>query len=94
MRMGSGVRFKALEAMARGMPLVSTALGVEGTDAIPERDYLRAETSAEFSAAILRLLDDFELRRRLAASARQTVAALDWQRIGPAYLAVLDRLAP
>ena len=93
MRMGSGVRFKALEAMARGLPLVSTALGVEGTGARPDHDYLRAETTAQFCQAVGRLLDDRALGRRLAANARQSVAALDWTTIGPRYLAVLERLA-
>jgi glycosyltransferase involved in cell wall biosynthesis len=92
MRMGGGVRFKALEAMARGLPIVSTALGVAGTGARPERDYLRAERQAEFTAAILRLLDDPQLRRSLAASARETVAAFDWGRIGPRLLEVYERL--
>jgi glycosyltransferase involved in cell wall biosynthesis len=92
MRMGSGVRFKALEAMARGLPLVSTALGVEGTGARPDHDYLRAETTAQFCQAIGRLLDDQALRQRLAASARNRVTALDWTAIGPRYLAVLERL--
>jgi glycosyltransferase involved in cell wall biosynthesis len=92
MRMGSGVRFKALEAMARGLPLVSTALGVEGTGARPDHDYLRAETTAQFCQAIGRLLDDQALRQRLAANARKCVTALDWTAIGPRYLAVLERL--
>lgn len=93
MRIGGGVRFKALEAMARGLPLVSTALGVEGTAARAGRDYLRAERPDDFAAAILRLLDDAPLRRRLALSARETVSAYDWARIGPRLLGVYDRLA-
>ena len=88
MRMGGGVRFKALEAMAHGLPLVSTALGVEGTGAHPDVDYLAAERPAEFAAAVICLLDDAGLRRRLAAHARETVAALDWSRIAPRLLAV------
>ena len=91
MRIGGGVRFKALEAMARGLPLVSTALGMEGTPARPERDYLSAERPADFAAAVLRLLDDADLRRNLAASARRTVAVHDWPRIAPRLLEVYRR---
>lgn len=93
MRMGSGVRFKALEAMARGVPLISTRLGVEGIGARPGRDYLEAERPREFVSAVERLLDDAVLRQRLALSARETVAQHDWSRIAPALHAVYARLA-
>lgn len=93
MRMGSGVRFKALEAMARGVPIVSTRLGMEGIGARADHDYLEAEQPREFVTAIERLLDDAALRRRLAANARQTVADHDWSRIAPALQAVYARLA-
>jgi glycosyltransferase involved in cell wall biosynthesis len=92
MRFGGGVRFKALQAMARGVPLVSTALGVEGLDAQPGRDYLRAERPHDFAAAILKLLDDAASRELLATNARRTVANLDWSRIAPALLGVYERL--
>jgi glycosyltransferase involved in cell wall biosynthesis len=93
MRMGGGVRFKALEAMARGVPLVSTELGVEGTPALPCRDYLRADRPTEFARGILRLLEDPDLRRDLATNARQAMAAHDWTRIAPRLLEVYERLA-
>jgi glycosyltransferase involved in cell wall biosynthesis len=93
MRMGSGIRFKTLEAMARGLPLVSTALGVEGLDAVSGRDYLLADQPRAFADAILRLLDDAELRRRLAASARQAVEPFDWARVAPSLLQVYSELA-
>jgi glycosyltransferase involved in cell wall biosynthesis len=93
MRIGGGVRFKALEALARGLPIVSTALGMEGTAALAGRDYLRAETAAEFGAAVLRLLDDADLRRRLSANARRAAAQHDWARSGEALLSVYARLA-
>ena len=93
MRMGGGVRFKALEAMARGVPLVSTELGLEGTPALPCHDYLQADQPTDFASSILRLLDDPALRRDLATSARRTVAAHDWSRIAPRLLEVYEGLA-
>jgi glycosyltransferase involved in cell wall biosynthesis len=92
MRIGGGVRYKALEAMARGCPLVSTRLGMEGTGAMPDRDYLAAERSREFAAAIVRLLEDETLARRLAASARKTVAEHDLERIRPRLLTVYEEI--
>lgn len=93
MRIGGGSRFKALEAMARGRPIVSTALGMEGTPAVAGRDFLPAETPREFADAIRRLLGDAALARTLAGNARRTVAAHAWSRVAPRLLAVYDRLA-
>ena len=61
-----------LEAMALGVPVVSTA--VMGTRDIvgPERGALRApDDEAGFAAQVLRLLGDADLRRTKAAEARE-----------------------
>jgi glycosyltransferase involved in cell wall biosynthesis len=92
MRMGGGVRFKALEAMARGLPIVSTRLGMQGTGAEPGRDFLPADDAPSFARATVRLLESVDLRRQLATSARRTVAALDWAAIAPRLRRVYDRL--
>lgn len=73
LRVGGGTRIKAYEAMAMGRAIVSTEIGVEGLPVTPERDYVRADTADDFAAAIVRLLDDADARRRLALSARQLV---------------------
>lgn len=73
LRVGSGTRIKAFEAMAMGRPVVSTTVGVEGLDVAHEQHYLAADTAPEFAAAILRLLDDAQLRDRLARAARGRV---------------------
>ncbi|MCC7105605.1 MAG: glycosyltransferase [Chloroflexi bacterium] len=92
MRYGGGVRFKALEALARGLPLVSTRQGVEGIDVEPGRHYLAAETSAEFAGAVERLLADGALRRTLARQGREAVARLDWPVVRDRLLALYERL--
>jgi glycosyltransferase involved in cell wall biosynthesis len=92
MRMGAGVRFKALYAMARGIPIVSTKLGMAGTPAGPGRDYLQAERPTEFAAATLQLLEDPSLRRALAENARQAVRVHDWSQLAPRLLKVYEGL--
>jgi glycosyltransferase involved in cell wall biosynthesis len=94
MRVGGGVRFKALEAMAAGVPIVSTPLGMEGIAAEPGRHYLAAETAADFADAVGRLLNDAALRAALAERARELVRErYDWRVVAPALLSVYRDVA-
>ncbi|MEO7911320.1 MAG: glycosyltransferase family 4 protein [Roseiflexaceae bacterium] len=70
---GSGVRIKILEALACGLPLVTTALAAEGIDLRQGESALFAERPSEFAAAIAGLLDDAALRVRLGAAGRALV---------------------
>ncbi len=73
LRVGGGTRIKAYEAMAMGLPVVSTGLGIEGLPLTPDEHYLRADSPQEIALAIDRLLSDPRLRIRLSHSARQYV---------------------
>jgi polysaccharide biosynthesis protein PslH len=93
LRFGGGTRLKILEALARGIPVVSTPIGCEGLGLAHERELLIADTPAAFAAAIERLLADDELCRRLAAAGRRTVEArFDWDVIGDRLDAALREL--
>ena len=94
LRVGSGTRLKAFEAMALGRPVVSTALGMEGLDVQPGTHFLAAETAAAFAAAILRLLDGPDLRRDLAAAARRVLEErFSWAQVGRQFEALCLRAA-
>jgi glycosyltransferase involved in cell wall biosynthesis len=73
LRIGAGTRLKILEALALGTPVVSTRKGAEGLDLVDGEHILIADEPADFAAAVLRLLDDPQLRDRLATSGRQLV---------------------
>lgn len=62
----SGTRFKILEAGACKVPLVSTTLGAEGIPVVDGEHILIADEAEDFANAIVRLLDDKELAKRLA----------------------------
>jgi glycosyltransferase involved in cell wall biosynthesis len=70
---GSGSRFKILEAFALGAPVVSTLKGAEGLRATPGKQYRLAESAGEFAAEILGLERDEELRSAIAGSAWELV---------------------
>ncbi len=54
-RMAGGVRLKILEALAMGLPVVSTTVGAEGTDLVDGNEILIADAAEPFAAAILRM---------------------------------------
>jgi glycosyltransferase involved in cell wall biosynthesis len=70
---GGGSRLKAVVAMARGLPIVSTRLGMEGLEAEPGVHFLEAESPEEWVSALRRLFASFELRTELACRARALV---------------------
>ena len=73
LRAGGGTRLKILDAFGQGVPVVSTAMGVEGIDAEPDEHYLRAETPDEWRDALVKVLGDGALRERLAVAGRRLV---------------------
>jgi glycosyltransferase involved in cell wall biosynthesis len=82
--MGGGTRFKLLEAMAAGIPVVSTTVGAEGVPTRSGEELLLADSPDDFAGAVLRLLDDPALCQRLTAAARILVREqFDWRAVVP-----------
>lgn len=69
LRIGGGTRMKVYESMAAGVPMVSTAVGMEGLACVPGRDLLVADSPEEFAARCIEMLEDRALSDRIAASA-------------------------
>lgn len=69
LRIGGGIRIKIYEAMAAGTPLVSTTIGAEGLPVEPSEHLLLADDPRAFAEACLRILNDREAARRMAARA-------------------------
>ncbi len=82
LRSGSGMRVKIVDALARGVPVVSTTVGAEGLDVIPGRHLLVADRPAGFAEALLRLLRDPDWGQRLARAGRHLAETrYHWRRI-------------
>lgn len=74
LRLGSGTRLKILEAFACGRPVVSTAKGVEGIDAVDGTHLLVRESAGEMADAAVALWMDRELRGRICRNALELVS--------------------
>ena len=70
LRIAGGIAGKTLDALAAGCPVVTTTLGNEAFGATPGEHLLTADTPSEFAAAVVRLLGDADLRRRLGEGGR------------------------
>lgn len=83
LRVGSGTRLKILEAMAAGVPVVSTKLGAEGLDATNGQQLLIGDTPDDIAAALTGLLQNPTQARALAHAGRTLVESqYDWPLIG------------
>ncbi len=68
MQSGSGMQFKILEAMACGIPVITSTLGLGDIKAIPGVDLLVCDSPEEFVTSILSLLRSDELRTKIGNS--------------------------
>ena len=92
-RAGSGMRVRILEALARGMPIVTTTTGVEGIDAITGEHLLVADEPAQFADAVVRVLKNPNAGATLARNGRRLVEEkYDWQVALPKLQAVYQSL--
>lgn len=93
LRSGSGVRVKLLNAMAMGLPIVSTSIGAEGLEVVNDEHLLIADTPDAFAKAVVRLIHDRALCDRLGANARALACEkYSWETIGSRLIHVYERL--
>lgn len=71
-RIGGGTKYKILEAMAAGAPVITTKLGIEGMHAVHQKHVLLAETPEEV-LPLLGALADMKKRMAITAAARKLV---------------------
>jgi glycosyltransferase involved in cell wall biosynthesis len=70
LRFGAGIKGKVGEAMAHGVPVVTTSIGAEGFGLTHAFDVMIADDPKSFAAAIARLYLEKELWERVAQNSR------------------------
>jgi len=70
---GSGMRVKIIEAMARGLVVITTSRGLEGIPAEPGKQVMVADTASAFINHLNKLLDHPELCLKISQDAQQFV---------------------
>ena len=84
---GGGTRLKILEAMAAGVPVVSSSLGAEGLAVSPGENILIADKDEDWLPHLSVLSSQDAVWRRLAANGRNLVISrYDWALVGQLLL--------
>jgi glycosyltransferase involved in cell wall biosynthesis len=73
LRAGGGTKLKVLEAMAMGLPIVSTCVGAQGLDVESGRHLYVAEDPAEFADCVVSLIVDRNKSFEMGREARRLV---------------------
>ncbi len=79
---GKGTRYKILEAMAAGTPVVATKIAVEGLGVDHGSDVLTGNTAEEIANLTVKVLKDKKLQQKLSENGKKFIRAkYDWESI-------------
>jgi sugar transferase (PEP-CTERM/EpsH1 system associated) len=79
---GAGTKLKVLEAMAMGVPLVSTRIGAFGIQAISGKHIIIEDDRMKFAQSVIVLLQNDRLHRSIATQAKELVEKnYTWEKI-------------
>lgn len=90
---GGGTRLKILDALAMGIPVVTTSIGCEGLSVNHGEHVLVADTAQDFARQVIRALRDNSLRALLSARARALAEEhYSWGIVGRQLIQAYDQV--
>ncbi|MCM8808403.1 MAG: glycosyltransferase, partial [Candidatus Omnitrophica bacterium] len=73
LKFGTGIKVKIIEAMALGVPVVTTSVGVQGINVKNGVHLFVEDDPKNFAKYVVELLKNEDLRKRIAENARNYV---------------------
>lgn len=70
---GLGIKTKIIEALAKGIPVVTTSSGISNTHLEPGRDLIVSDNATEYASEVIRLISSPRMREELAANGRDYI---------------------
>ena len=93
LNVGGGSRLKILEAMAAGVPVVSTTLGAEGLEVQHDENILIADTNEQLLEAIISLVTIKARHNHLVVAGRALVSRrYNWSSLGASLFSIYEKL--
>ncbi len=92
LRYGAGMKGKIGQSLEYSLPIVSTKIGTEGMNLIPEQNVLEANNTQDFAQQILRLYNDANLWQKLFLNSHQAIAPFSPVQIKKQLSAVINNL--
>jgi glycosyltransferase involved in cell wall biosynthesis len=76
LRYGAGMKGKVAEAMAAGLPVVTTSIGSQGFGAVSGEHCIIADSAGDFAVAVIRLLKNPALAQSIGTAGQRLVAGI------------------
>ena len=73
LKLGAGIKVKILEAMSAGIPVLTNEIGIEGIEAVNEKEYILCSSPDEYADSIRRLLSDRHLGEELSLNSKRFI---------------------
>lgn len=90
---GGGTRYKNFEAFASGLPVVTTSIGIGGTDARDSQEVIIRDNPKEIAQAAVDLIENTVRYQKIASSAKKMVAQkYDWDPIAKKLSSIYEEL--
>jgi glycosyltransferase involved in cell wall biosynthesis len=90
LRIGSGTRLKIYEAMAAGIPIISTTIGAEGLEVASPDNIRLADSPDAFAVDCVHLLTDSKARsRQVTAALRLVRERFTWKEVAARFEEIL-----
>ncbi len=70
---GAGIKIKVLEAMSAGIPVLTNEIGIEGIEAVDQREYFHCETPEEYANCINAIVEGKICTDELSYNAKEFI---------------------